>query len=79
MSDHSIAVTFLHFNFIFCFDDGNACLYFKIGKPVAGARVLVVGRKFMDLDDKYASVIVDELTVWDKQLSEPDIIRLRDA
>ena len=47
----------------------------KVAKP------LVVGRKFVDNDDtsKYASVTVDELAIWDKQLSQEDIAMLMNA
>ena len=48
-----------------------------VGKGYShGLRPLMVGRKFTDIDDKYRSVIVDEVMVWDRVLSELEVIGL---
>ena len=37
---------------------------------------IVIGRRFSDLDDKYASVAVDELLFFNEALSEEEIVML---
>ena len=39
----------------------------------AGPGSMVIGRTFTDVDDEYASVCVDELTMWNRQLSFQEI------
>ena len=41
-----------------------------------GPRPLIIGRKFTDKDDKYSSVIVDKMMVWDYVLSESAVMSL---
>ena len=48
-----------------------------VGKGYShGPRLLIIARKFTDIDDKYSSVIVDEVMVWDRVLSESEVIGL---
>ena len=48
-----------------------------VGKGYSyGPRPLMIGRKFTDINDKYSSVIVDEVMVWDGMLSESEVIGL---
>ena len=48
-----------------------------VGKGYShGPRPLMIGRKFTDIDDKYSTVIVDEVMVWDDTLSQPEVISL---
>ena len=43
---------------------------------ILGNGTMVIGRQFVDRDWDYGSVMVDELTIWEEELSQQDIIRL---
>ena len=46
------------------------------GANQPGNGELIIGRKYTDWDDKYASVAVDEMTLWNRELSAQEIENL---
>ena len=43
---------------------------------VAGPGTMVIGRRFVNEDGDYASVIVDELLLWNRKLTQPEIQKI---
>ena len=46
------------------------------GDYPSGSGRMVIGRRNVDVDDKYASVTVDELLLWNRKLSQPEVQEL---
>ena len=38
-----------------------------------GSGTVIIGKRYVDKDDRYGSVMVDELTFWDRQLLQSEI------
>ena len=41
-----------------------------------GSGAMVIGRRYLDFDSRYVSVIVDELLLWNRKLTQPEIQKI---
>ena len=37
---------------------------------------MVIGRSYVNSDEEYASVVVDELLLWNRKLTQPEIMKI---
>ena len=42
----------------------------------AGSGAMVIGRRYVDADRNYSSVVVDELLLWNRELTQQEIMKI---
>ena len=45
---------------------------------IPGSGVTIIGKKYTDRDNSYSSVVVDEVAMWNRALSETEVAQIYD-